>query len=259
MNSQVVLPLLLAISGAVTLLIEPSMSRQRVMAIKDTSGVRVRLSRIGRADHYENFRIKQVAQSLLATSVGFIVVMTFTQSLLLAIIFSVSSGVLFYYLIDWQLSQEVNKYQKRIENEFPAVVEMLTLALSAGETPLGAITRVSTRAQGLLGDEFAVIISSVRSGTPFHIALDAFSHRIDSIVIRRFIDALITAMLRGAPLIDVLSRHASEARSLQRNSLMDKAGKAEISMMIPVVFLILPISILFALYPSMTHLNLFAA
>jgi tight adherence protein C len=66
-------------------------------------------------------------------------------------------------------------------------------------------------------------------------------------------------MLRGAPLIDVLSRHASEARSLQRNSLMDKAGKAEISMMIPVVFLILPISILFALYPSMTHLNLFAA
>ena len=65
-------------------------------------------------------------------------------------------------------------------------------------------------------------------------------------------------MLRGAPLIDVLSRHASEARSLQRNLLMDKAGKAEISMMIPVVFLILPISILFALYPSMTHLNLFA-
>jgi tight adherence protein C len=40
---------------------------------------------------------------------------------------------------------------------------------------------------------------------------------------------------------------------------MDKAGKAEISMMVPVVFLILPVSILFALWPSVIRLNLFAA
>jgi tight adherence protein C len=57
----------------------------------------------------------------------------------------------------------------------------------------------------------------------------------------------------------VLQRHAAEARQIQRNHLMDKAGKAEISMMVPVVFLILPVSILFALWPSVTHLNLFAA
>ena len=96
-------------------------------------------------------------------------------------------------------------------------------------------------------------------GTPFHVALDALGRRVDSVVIRRFVDALITAMLRGAPLIDVLQRHAAEVRLVERNHLMDKAGKAEISMMIPVVFLILPISILFALWPSLTHLNLFAA
>jgi tight adherence protein C len=40
---------------------------------------------------------------------------------------------------------------------------------------------------------------------------------------------------------------------------LSAAGKAEISMMIPVVFLILPISILFALWPSLTNLNLFAS
>jgi tight adherence protein C len=39
---------------------------------------------------------------------------------------------------------------------------------------------------------------------------------------------------------------------------MNAAGKAEVAMMIPVVFLILPISILFALWPSLTNLNLFA-
>ena len=59
-------------------------------------------------------------------------------------------------------------------------------------------------------------------------------------------------------LID-LSRHAVEARGNQRNRVLSAAGKAEISMMIPVVFLILPISILFALWPSLTNLNMFAS
>jgi tight adherence protein C len=94
---------------------------------------------------------------------------------------------------------------------------------------------------------------------PFHIALDQMGRTLHSFHIRRFVDAFITAMLRGAPIIDVLSRHALEAREGQRNRILGAAAKAEISMMIPVVFLILPISILFALWPSLTNLNLFAS
>jgi tight adherence protein C len=82
---------------------------------------------------------------------------------------------------------------------------------------------------------------------------------LDSIAIRRFVDSLIIATLRGAPIIDVLQRHAQEARELQRNRVLGAAAKAEISMMIPVVFLILPISILFALWPSLANLNLFSS
>ena len=81
----------------------------------------------------------------------------------------------------------------------------------------------------------------------------------NSITIRRFVDSLIIATLRGAPIIEVLQRHALEAREAQRNRVLDAAAKAEISMMIPVVFLILPISILFALWPSLANLNLFSS
>jgi tight adherence protein C len=146
-----------------------------------------------------------------------------------------------------------------VENEFAALIEMLTLSLSAGETPLSAMARLSRRSGSALGREFTIVVDSVRQGSPFHVALDAMGRRIDSVLIRRFVDALITAMLRGAPLVDVLQRHAAEARENQRNILMDKSGKAEISMMVPVVFLILPVSVLFALWPSLTHLDFFAA
>jgi tight adherence protein C len=40
-----------------------------------------------------------------------------------------------------------------------------------------------------------------------------------------------------------------------KSEIMDRAGKAEIGLMIPVVFLILPISILFALWPSYQQLG----
>jgi len=105
----------------------------------------------------------------------------------------------------------------------------------------------------------SLVIQSVTSGIPFQFTLDEMGRRVKSTHIRRFVDALITAMLRGAPLVDVLQSHARNAREAERNRVLSAAGKSEVSMMIPVVFLILPISILFALWPSLSNLNLFLA
>jgi len=234
-------------------------SRKQAREFPDKSRVRARLTQVGRGSEYENFRIKQISKSMLGACVLFLIALPITATSLLAALLSGMVGIGIYFLIDRQLSREVIAYRLSIESEFASIIEMLTLSLSAGETPLSAMTRISLRSRGLLAFEFGQVIQSVREGVSFQESLDALGRRVDSVVIRRFVDSLVTAMLRGAPLIEVLQRHAAEARQNQRNILMDKAGKAEISMMIPVVFLILPISVLFALWPSLTHLNLFAA
>ena len=269
MSLQILLiPLLLATMGGVLLLADGDggelgrykvQARTRFARLQDKRKVRARLVTMGREKEYEVFRIKQVSYALLAGAGALFMALLATGDFTLALLGAGSAVVLMYLLIDRGLSQEVKKYRSNIESEFPAIIEMLTLSLSAGESPLGAMTRISQRSHGVLAHEFILVIDSVRAGAPFHMALDGLGRRVESVVIRRFVDALITAMLRGAPLIDVLARHAAEARQIQRNNLMDKAGKAEISMMVPVVFLILPISILFALWPSLTHLNIFAS
>jgi tight adherence protein C len=236
-----------------------SQSRIRVRAFSDRTRVKSRLEQMGRGGEYENFRLKQISWASLGAGLGFLLALVLTGKPFASTILSGLGGFAIYFLIDRRLSREVVVYRLEIESEFASIVEMLTLSLSAGETPLNAITRISLRANGLLASEFGRVVDLVREGLSFHASLDALGRRVDSVVIRRFVDSLITAMLRGAPLIEVLQRHAGEARQNQRNILMDKAGKAEISMMIPVVFLILPISVLFALWPSLTHLNLFAA
>lgn len=236
-----------------------SQSRKRAGEFPDRSRVRARLAQVGRENGYEEFRMRQIFKAAIGASAFFVIALLVTKAPTFAVIMSILGGSGIFFLIDHQLSREVIAYRRSIESEFASIIEMLTLSLSAGETPLGAITRISLRSKGLLGSEFRKVTDSVRLGNSFQESLDSFGRRVDSVVIRRFVDSLVTAMSRGAPLVEVLQRHAAEARQNQRNILMDKAGKAELSMMVPVVFLILPISVLFALWPSLTHLNLFAS
>ena len=228
---------------------------------EDRTAVRARLEELGKASdkEYEEFRIKQYGYSAASGSVSLVFLFLFSHSFALSILGSTLAAAVMYILLDRDLSKNVKKRRELIEAEFPAIIEMLTLAIAAGETPMSAMLRIAESANGALAQEFQIVVAGVRSGSPLSDTLDSMGRRVKSVMIRRFVDALITATLRGAPLVEVLSRHAVEARGNQRNRVMGAAGKAEISMMIPVVFLILPISILFALWPSLTNLNMFAS
>ena len=226
----------------------------------DKSEVKKRLEEIGKKDKfaYGEFRYRQLVVATSAAVIPFLalflMLINFIQAVGLAIFASIGS----YLIYDNHLSAQVKERRDLIESEFPAIVEMLTLAIAAGETPIGAFARIADRSDCHLAREFAKVVSQVRIGRPLHEALDEMARKLQSSSIRRFIDALVMALLRGAPIVEVLHRHVAEARINQRNLVMDKAGKAETTLMIPIVFLILPISVLFALWPSINQLSFFA-
>jgi len=270
MNAILLLTALLVIPAGFLIVmgddIDPIEEAQRIVRKNakksgDRTQLRSRLEELGRASdkEYVDFRIKQYGYCAAAAVLAFTVVLLRMHSVFVAILSSMLFGIAAYILFDRALTKEVKKRRELIESEFPAVLEILTLAISAGETPMSAMLRIAESADGLLAREFQIVVAGVRSGLPLNETLDAMGRRVKSVMIRRFVDALVTATSRGAPLVEVLSRHAIEARGNQRNRVMGAAGKAEISMMIPVVFLILPISILFALWPSLTNLNEFAS
>jgi len=235
--------------------------RKNAKKSSDRTQLRSRLEELGRGSEreYVDFRIRQYGYCAAATALSFTVVLTLTQNPILAVFSAILFGATTYVLLDRELTKDIKRRRELIESEFPAIIEMLTLAIAAGETPMSAMLRIAESADGQLAKEFQIVVAGARSGIPLNETLDAMGRRVKSVMIRRFVDALVTATLRGAPLVEVLSRHAVEARGNQRNRVMGAAGKAEISMMIPVVFLILPISILFALWPSLTNLNMFAS
>jgi tight adherence protein C len=235
-------------------------SLNAIKKVGDKTSARMKLAELGLISHidYENFRYRQLIFSFLLSVLELLFLLIAEVSVIQIFLLMMASICCVIYILEKKLDKEVQKHRKRIESDFPAVVEILTLSLSAGETPLSAMQRVALRTQSPIADEFSTVVSEVAKGKPFSDALDAMGRRVYSITLRRFVDALVIAINRGAPLIEVLHSHAREARDGQRNRVLAAASKAEMSMMIPVVFLILPISILFALWPSLSNLNLFA-
>lgn len=232
---------------------------KKSMQLEDKSNIRSRLKQLGKGseEDYENFRLAQF--SLLS-----IVMAVLTA----ALIFQLISFAMFFILtvigaasvafgLERNLSNRCQRRSMKIESEFPSLIEMLTLAAGAGESPISSLKRISMRAHGHLANEISQVVKNVEAGTPFTIALDAMSHRLGSASIRRFVDSLIISLARGTPLVETLSHTVQESRNHERVRLLTAAGKAEINMMIPVVFLILPVSILFALFPSLTALNFY--
>ena len=71
-----------------------------------------------------------------------------------------------------------------------------------------------------------------------------------------FVDGLVVAIQRGTPLGEVLRAQAADAREAARQSLIEEGGRREITMMVPVVFLVLPVTILFAFWPGVVGLDL---
>ena len=134
--------------------------------------------------------------------------------------------------------------------EFPTVAELLALAVGAGEGAVGALDRVCRLSHGELAGELRRCLADARAGANLPTALQGLADRTGLPSLRRFVDGVVIAVQRGTPLAEVLRAQAQDVREEGRRALMEAGGRKEIAMMVPVVFLILPVTVLFAVFPG---------
>jgi len=159
-------------------------------------------------------------------------------------------------LRDHQLTRLAERREARMIVEFPSIADMLALAVAAGQGPLGALEHVTTLCHGPLAEELRTALEQARAGTPLSEALAGVARRTSVVSVARFVEGVIVALERGTPLADVLRAQAQDARESVRADLVEKAGRKEVVMMAPVVFLVLPVTVLFAVYPGLAALDL---
>lgn len=227
-----------------------------------TTSVRRRLHRAGIDKTVHDFRIEQVVWGLIAFGVfaAFTVIRAFADpgtlfgSVLLCV-GAFASGVLGR---DYWLSSQATSRERQIVAEFPTIAELLALAVAAGESPVSALDRVVRRSGGALSAELGDVLAQVRTGVPVAEAFDRMAATTGLAVVSRFAQGIAVAIERGTPLADVLHAQAADVRDAGRRDLIEVAARREVLMMVPVVFLVLPVTVLFAFYPGVIGLSLLA-
>jgi tight adherence protein C len=224
------------------------------------TSVRRRLQRAALDKTVHEFRIEQVLWGLA----GFAIVAAYslvdalsggggTVSSLLLCAVGFATGVL---ARDTYLTSQVTTRERKVMAEFPAIAELLALAVAAGESPVAALDRVVARSGGELSRDLAIVLAGVRTGEPVSQAFDGLARSTGLPLVARFAQGVAVAVERGTPLADVLHAQAADVREAGRRELIEVAARKEIFMMVPVVFLVLPVTVLIAFWPGVIGLHL---
>lgn len=218
-----------------------------------------RLSQAGLPLSVATFRAHQLAWAVAGLLLGGVltVVLTLTGrgSPLLVVVPPVTA-VLAVMLSEWRVQRAARRRLVRLQEELPSVLEFLSLCLAAGEGLLDAVRRVCAVGAGELSAELRRCVLEVDTGSSLGDALTRLARRIDLPALSRGLDQLVASIERGTPLARVLQAQADDAREEAKRLLIERAGRSEIAMLVPLVFLILPLSVIFAVYPGVYMLQL---
>jgi tight adherence protein C len=238
-------------------LLAPGAERGRQLLGRALGGgavVSLRLRQAGLPLSVDAFRSRQLAWALVGAVIGTVLAFTVGRSQAVPLVVNVVlvlmgcvSGVV---LCDYRLQRTAAARMSRMDAELPTVLEFLTLSMSAGEGVLDAIRRVSRISRGELAAELGGVVSQVNTGVPLTEALTRLSAGVQLPALTRCIEQITGALERGTPLADVFRAQAQDSREDAKRTLIEVAGKKEVAMLIPLVFLILPTTIVFAIFPG---------
>jgi len=145
--------------------------------------------------------------------------------------------------------------ESEMNEELVNILQMLSIMISAGESPMMALRYISQRSVGYIPTLIKQSFSKYESGNNLTQTLEYIAAATGSSAVRRLTNSIQIAIQRGTPILDVLNNQVQSLNKQINLALLKKSGKSEITLLIPVVFLILPVSISFAIWPSIYGLN----
>ncbi|MDZ7679432.1 MAG: type II secretion system F family protein [Acidimicrobiales bacterium] len=138
--------------------------------------------------------------------------------------------------------------ERAMFDELPEVVDLLSLAVSAGLTVPLALGVVADRGHGRLAAELGRARRAAELGTGLADAIDTIPARLGDEV--RPITRLLSGSLRdGTSIADALSRVAGEVRTERRRRAEERARKVSVRLLFPLVCCVLPAFALLTVVP----------
>lgn len=143
------------------------------------------------------------------------------------------------------------RHDNRIAQGMPDLLDVLAVSVTAGLSPRLALERAPEVLPGPVGSALAGIRREVALGTSWGRALESAAASLGVEELRRLALTLNRAERLGSPVAERLRDLALAVRAERRSRREERARRAPIQMLFPLVFLILPAFVLAAVVPAL--------
>jgi tight adherence protein C len=213
---------------------------------------------INRAGKYSldtgTFLVLRAAAGLGMLLVGLMLGNLLGGGLMAILLMALFAGIGYVLPVLW-LKRLASQRVKEMRRALPDVLDLLTITVQAGLSFDAALARVAERYRGTpMGQEFNQLLQEVRLGKPRLEALVALGERCRVDEIQNFTQAVVQSEHTGIGIGRVLSVQAQDLRSARIQRAKEKAGRATLLMLLPMVGCIFPTLFIVLLGPAVIAL-----
>jgi tight adherence protein C len=155
-----------------------------------------------------------------------------------------------FRLPDFLLARRAHALRRHVAQEVPGLLDVVSVCVTAGLSPPMALERAAESVRGPLRQLLERARREVALGGSWRSALRDTADRLDLRDLRRLALGLERGQRLGAPLAEQLRRLARDVCDERRALAEERARRAPVLMLFPLVFLILPAFVLAAVIPA---------
>jgi tight adherence protein C len=139
---------------------------------------------------------------------------------------------------------------REIDDQLPDLIDLLVVTVEAGLSFAASLRLAADRVHGPLGQELALTRQEQSLGLATNEALENLLTRVDTPALRTFVRSVLQGETLGVSIGQILRNIASDMRKRRRANAEERAHKAPVKMLFPLILFIFPSMFVVILVPA---------
>jgi tight adherence protein C len=152
------------------------------------------------------------------------------------------------------VQRKARKRLAEIDRRLPDLIDLLCVMIEAGLSFGAAMRLAAGQFEPPMSDELRLTLQEQTMGLGIDEALGNFAERADTPAVRSFVRAMGQGERMGISTGQIMRNLAHEMRARRRSQAEEKAQKAPVVMLFPLVFLIFPAMFIILMTPAIINL-----